>query len=73
MILVIACALSVALASQAFAANYYIVQNTRTDECTVVRKKPKRKTLVLVGDGTAYASKKEATTALGTIDACKAT
>ena len=53
MILVLACALSVALASPAFAASYYIVQNTRTDECKVVRKKPKRNTLVLVGDGTA--------------------
>jgi hypothetical protein len=70
MILVLACALSVALASPAFAASYYIVQNTRTDECTIVRKKPKRKTLVLVGDGTAYASKKRATAVMGTIDDC---
>ena len=31
------------------------------------------KTVVLVGDGTAYASKKEATTAMGTIEACKST
>ena len=41
----------------------------------IYRCKPseKSKTVVLVGDGTVYASKKEATTALGTIDACKAT
>ena len=52
MILVLACALSVALTSPAFAA--YIVQ-----------------TLVLVGDGTTYASKKRATEVMGTIDDCK--
>ena len=46
-------------------------QNTRTDECKVVRKKPKRNTLVLVGDGTAYAGKKRATEVMGTIDDCK--
>ena len=65
MILVLACALSVALASPAFAASYYIVQNTRTDECKVVKKKPKGNTLVPVGDGTAYASKKRATAVMG--------
>jgi hypothetical protein len=71
MILVLACALSVALASPALAANYYIVQNTRTDECKVMKKKPKGNTLVLVGDGTAYASKKRASEVMGTIDDCK--
>jgi hypothetical protein len=73
--IVLACALAVGLASPAFAASYYVVQNTKSHKCTVARTKPseKSKTVVLVGDGTAYASKKEATTALGTIDACKAT
>ena len=70
MILVIACALSVALACPAFAANYYIVQNTRTDECKVVKKKPKGNTLVLVGDGRAYAGKKRATEIMGTLEDC---
>jgi hypothetical protein len=71
----LACILAVGLASPAFAASYYVVQNTKTHKCSVARTKPseKSKTLVLVGDGTAYASKKEATTAMGTIDACKAT
>jgi hypothetical protein len=70
MILVLTCALSISLAPPAFAASYYIVQNTRTDECKVVKKKPKGNTLVLVGDGTAYASKKRATAVMGTIEDC---
>ena len=73
--LVLACAFAVGLASPAFAASYYVVQTTKTHKCSVATTKPSEKstTVVLVGDGTAYASKKEATTALGTIDACKAT
>ena len=73
--IVLACALAVGLASPSFAASYYVVQNTKTHKCTVATTKPsdKSKTTVLVGDGTAYASKKEATTAMGTIDACKST
>jgi hypothetical protein len=72
--LVLACAVAIGLASPAFAASFYVVQNTKTHKCTVAKTKPseKSKTVVLVGDGTAYASKKEATTALGTMDACKA-
>ena len=73
--LILACALAVGLASPSFAASYYVVQNTKTHKCTVAATKPseKSKTMVLVGDGTAYASKKEATTAMETIDACKST
>jgi hypothetical protein len=72
---VLACALAVGLASPSFAASYYVVQNTKTHKCTVATTKPseKSKTVVLVGDGTTYASKKEATAAMGTIDACKST
>lgn len=71
----LACGLAVGMASPAFAASYYVVQNTKTHKCTVAKTKPseKSKTVVLVGDGTAYPSKKEATTAMGTIDACKST
>ena len=73
--LVLACVLAVGLASPSFAASYYVVQNTKTHKCAVAATKPseKSKTMVLVGDGTAYASKKEATTAMGTIDVCKPT
>jgi hypothetical protein len=72
---VLACAFAVGLASPAFAASYYVVQNNKTHKCTVAKTKPseKSKTVVLVGDGTAYTSKKEASTAMGTIDACKVT
>jgi hypothetical protein len=71
--IVLACLLSVGLASPAF-ADYYVVQNNKTHKCTVAKSKPseKSKTVVLVGDGTAYKTKAEATTALGTIAACKA-
>jgi len=73
--LVLACALAVGLASPSFAASYYVVQNTKTHKCTVATTKPsdKSKSVLLVGDGTAYASKKQATTAMGTIEACKST
>ncbi|HEY7244345.1 MAG TPA: hypothetical protein VH678_10740 [Xanthobacteraceae bacterium] len=73
--IVLACTLAVGLVSPAFAASYYVVQHTKTHKCTVARTKPseKSKTVVLVGDGTAYTSKKEATSAIGTIDACKST
>jgi hypothetical protein len=71
--LIIASILVTALASPALAASYYVVQNTKTQKCTVVTKKPaaKSKTTVLVGDGTVYKTKSEATTAIGTIAVCK--
>jgi hypothetical protein len=67
----LACALAVAVASPAW-ADFYIVQNSKTHKCSVQGKKPseKSKTLVLVGD--TYKTKAEATTAMGTLDACKA-
>ena len=73
--LILACALAVGLASPSFAASYYVVQNTKTHKCAVAATKPseKSKTVIQVGEGTAYASKKEATTAMGSIDACKST
>jgi hypothetical protein len=71
---VLACAIAVGLASPAFAASYYVVQDKKTHKCKVAKTKPseKSKTLVLVGDGTVYTSNKDAATAMGTIDACKA-
>ena len=70
---VLACVLAVGLASPAW-ADYYIVQNNKSHKCSVAKSKPseKSKTVVLVGDGTAYKTKAEATTAMGTTDACKA-
>jgi hypothetical protein len=72
--IVVACLLAVGLASPAF-ADFYVVQNNKSHKCTVAKAKPseKSKTVVLVGDGTAFKTKKEATTAMGTIAACKPT
>jgi hypothetical protein len=69
----VACLLMIAVASPAFAASYYVVQNQKTHKCSVAKSKPseKSKTVVLVGDGTVYKTKDEATTAMGAIDACK--
>src|SRR5207248_6707469 len=56
---ILASILVAAVASPAFAASYYVVQNSKTHKCAVTTKKPseKSKTLALAGDGTAYASK----------------
>jgi hypothetical protein len=69
---VLACLIAVALASPAL-ADYYIVQNSKTHKCSVAKSKPseKSKTVSLVGDGTTYKTKAEATTAMGTMDPCK--
>jgi hypothetical protein len=70
---VLACVLAVGVASPAW-ADYFIVQNNKSHKCSVAKNKPseKSKTVVLVGDGTAYKTKAEATTAMGAADACKA-
>jgi len=71
--IVLACVLAVGVASPAW-ADYFVVQNNKSHKCSVAKNKPseKSKTVVLVGDGTAYKTKAEATTAMGTMDACKA-
>jgi hypothetical protein len=60
------------LASSANAMSYYVVQNMRTYKCAVAIHKPspKNRAKELVGDGTVYKSKKEATAAIKTIAAC---
>jgi hypothetical protein len=70
---ILACVLAVGVASPAW-ADFYIVQSNKTHKCSVAKSKPseKSKTVVLVGDGTAYKTKAEATTAMGGVDACKA-
>ncbi len=71
--IMLACVLVAGIASPAL-ADYFIVQNNKSHKCSVAKNKPseKSKTVVLVGDGTAYKTKAEATTAMGTTDACKA-
>jgi hypothetical protein len=60
------------LASPAFARKYYVVQNTKTLKCSVLPKKPKGKTVALVGGGNFYKSRSEARAALRISPSCKA-
>jgi hypothetical protein len=71
---ILACVLAASLASPAFAATYYVVQNNKTHKCSVSTKKPseKSKTSAVVGSATGYATKKEATEAMGGMQECKA-
>ena len=63
--MILAGVLAVGLVSPAL-ADFYIVQNSKTHKCSVAKNKPseKSKTLVLVGDGTAYKTRAEAKTAM---------
>jgi hypothetical protein len=63
--------LLVGLAGPAFATKYYVVQNSKTLKCSVVPKKPKGKTVVLVGAGTAHKTRSEARAALRAAASCK--
>jgi hypothetical protein len=65
-------ALALVIATPTFAAEYYVIQSASNKKCTVASKKPTSDKMTLVGDGTAYKSKKEARTALKAADACKA-
>ena len=67
-----AAALALLIATPAFAAEYYIVHGASSKKCSVVSKKPTSDKMTLVGDGSAYKTKKEARTALKAADACKA-
>jgi hypothetical protein len=52
---------------------FYIVQDTTTKRCTVVREKPTTKTTVIVGPaGTVYKTETEAQTAMKKIKVCVA-
>ena len=55
----------------AFAAKYYVVQNSKTLKCSVVPKKPKGKTVVLVGGGTPYKTWSDARATLRTVASCR--
>ena len=51
---------------------FYIVQDTATKRCTVVKERPTVKTMVIVGEsGKVYATEAEATTAMRTIKVCE--
>ncbi len=69
--LLIAAAVAVGIPSSALARNYYVVQNTVTHECSVLPKKPKGKSVVLVTGSVAYKTRTEARGALAALSACK--
>ena len=68
---IIASIVSGALAAPAVTRNYYVVQNTKTQKCSVLPKKPKSKTVVLVRGSVIYKSRAEAQAALKTFAACR--
>lgn len=53
-------------------ATFYIVQDTGTKRCTVVKERPTVKTMVIVGDsGKIYKTESEAQAAIRTIKVCE--
>jgi septal ring-binding cell division protein DamX len=69
--LVGACLIIIAMASPALARNYYVVQNIKTHKCSVLPKKPKGKSVVVVSGSAPYKSRAEARAALRTLPACR--
>jgi hypothetical protein len=69
--LLLALVICAGLVSPAFARNYYVVQNVKTHKCSVLPKKPKSKTVILVKGSGIYKTRTEARTALRTFPACK--
>lgn len=60
----------VALATPAFAAEFYIVQDSGTKRCTIVDKRPTVTTTTVVGRDRVYTTREEATTAMKTVKVC---
>jgi hypothetical protein len=51
---------------------FYVVQDTTTKRCTVVKERPTTKTMVIVGDsGKVYTTEAEAQSAIRTIKVCE--
>jgi hypothetical protein len=67
--LTISTALIVPAAAQ---ATFYIVQDTTTKRCTIVKERPTTTTMVVVGDsGKVYTTEAEAQTAMRTVKVCE--
>jgi hypothetical protein len=66
-------AVTAALTVPAFAQDtWYIVQDTTTKRCSVVKERPTVKTMVVVGEsGRIYKTEQEATTAMRTVKVCE--
>jgi len=67
----VACLIVIGLASPALARKYYVVQNSKTLRCSVLPKKPKGKTVMLVSGSMSYKSRSEARAALRALPPCK--
>jgi hypothetical protein len=51
---------------------FYVVQDTTTKRCSVVKERPTVKTMIIVGDtGKVYTTETEAQTAMRTIKVCE--
>ena len=66
-------ALTACFAAQAAAqTTFYVVQDSATKRCTVVKERPTVKTTVVVSPaGTVYKTEQEATSAIKTIKVCE--
>jgi uncharacterized membrane protein len=69
----VAFAVSAALVVPAAAqATFYVVQDTKTKRCSVVKERPTTTTTVIVGDsGKVYTTEAEAEAAMRTIKVCE--
>jgi len=63
------CALSF-IAAPAFAADFYVVQDTASMKCSVVDAKPTVATMKVIGDAKSYPTHADADTAMGKATAC---
>jgi len=71
MIRLIAAAVPLAFTTPAF-ADFYIVQDSATQKCTVMESRPTVTTQKVVGpDGTVYKTREEASTAMKTVKVCE--
>jgi uncharacterized protein YhfF len=70
---IVAMAISAALVIPAAAqATFYVVQDTKTKRCSVVKERPTSTTMVVVGDsGKVYTTESEAQAAVRTIKVCE--
>lgn len=70
---ILALAVSTALVVPAVAqTTFYIVQDTKTKRCSIVKERPTSTTMVVVGDsGKVYMTETEAQTAMRTVKVCE--
>ena len=70
---ILALVVSTALVVPAVAqTTFYIVQDTKTKRCSIVKERPTSTTMVVVGDsGKVYMTETEAQTAMRTVKVCE--